>query len=180
MGFGRTKQNSIRYNTGTSSAWFQHFQKQYQKQKFCFLRLCNFQQILRYDIVIKTSLKRWICQNQTIFFPVRILIRKAVSVFNIRIVHSMSHHIHGSDTQHGPVHIKSMEHMIHIMLFIFSVKKYFFLFVFFQIFTSSHQETRRSASRVTDDFIRFRIHQFHHHFNDMSWCSELSVYSCCC
>ena len=92
----------------------------------------------------------------------------------------MSHHVHGTDPQHGAVHIKTVEHVVHIMVFVFPVEQDFFLFVFFQIFAGCYQEPGCAAGRIADDLFRFRVHQFYHHFDDMPWGSELSVDSGSC
>ena len=90
----------------------------------------------------------------------------------------MGHHVHCTDPKHGPVHIITMEHVIHIMFLVLSVKKNLLLFFISQIFTCSNQKTRRTACRITDDFICLRIHHFHHHSDNVPRCTELTIYAC--
>ena len=92
----------------------------------------------------------------------------------------MGHHVHCPDTEHSPVHIKAVEHVVHVMILVLTVEKDFLLAILFQVFTGSYQETGCAACRVADDFICFRFHQIHHHTNDVSWCTELTVHACCC
>ena len=71
-----------------------------------------------------------------------------------------------------------MEHVIHIMFLILSVKKNFLFFSISQVFTCGNQKTRRTARRITDDFICLRIHHFHHHSNNVPRCTKLTIYTC--
>ena len=87
----------------------------------------------------------------------------------------MSHHIHSSNTKHGGVHIISMEHMIHVMIFFLLIIKNFFFSFFFQIFSCCNQKSGGSTCRITDNLITGRIHHLNHHPDNMSWCTELSI-----
>ena len=91
----------------------------------------------------------------------------------------MRHHVHGTDAEHRAVHIKTVEHVIHIMILVLPVKENFFLSVLFKIFAGCHQEAGSAAGRITDHFVRRRFHQIDHHTDDMSWRTELSVHSGC-
>ena len=65
----------------------------------------------------------------------------------------MCHHVHGTDSQHRAVHIETMEHVIHIVVFVLPVKEDIFLSVLFQVFAGGHQEAGRTAGRIYQDVI---------------------------
>ena len=172
---GRAEQYAVRYDAGTAPTDAQHTQKECQKQQLGFLGFADLQQVRRNGICIQTALERRIGKDERILLLVRILITEAVPVFDKRIVNTVSHHVHGTDTQHGAIHIVAEEHMVHVVVFLLSVEEDFFLAMFFQIFTRRNKETGGAASRVADHIISFRIHQFHHHANDMTRGTELTV-----
>ncbi len=37
----------------------------------------------------------------------------------------MCHHIHGSDAEHCPIHVITIKHMVHIMIFFLFIIKFF-------------------------------------------------------
>ena len=88
----------------------------------------------------------------------------------------MRHHVHRTDAQHGPVHIKAMKHVIHIMFFMLFIKENFFFPVLFQVFAGCDQKARGTTGRVTDHIIRLWCHHIYHHADDVSWRAELSVH----
>ena len=65
----------------------------------------------------------------------------------------MCHHVHSTDSQHSAVHIETMEHMIHIMVFVLPVKEDIFLSIIFQIFTGCHQKARCAACLIYKDAV---------------------------
>ena len=180
MGFGRTEKYAIRYNAGTSSACFQHSYKQCQEKEFCLFGFADFQKICRYNIIIQASFEWWICQDQAVFFFIFVLVGKTVSIFDIRIADTVCHHVHCSDTQHRSVHIVAVEHMIHIVFFVFCIKQNFCFFLLSKVFTGLYQESGGTAGRVADQIIGFWIHHFYHHFYNMTRCTKLSVYTGSC
>lgn len=82
--------------------------------------------------------KRRVCQNEGVTVSIRILIREAVPILNLRVLDPMGHHIHSADTEHGAIHIKAMEHGIHIMSQLFTIVKDLLPVRFLQEFCCSH------------------------------------------
>ena len=69
-------------------------------------------------------------------------IRKEI-VENQRLeaVISMRHHVHGTDTKHGSIHVISIKHVVHIMIFFLLIEENLILLIFLQIFAGSNQES---------------------------------------
>ena len=89
----------------------------------------------------------------------------------------MCHHVHGAYAQHSAVHIITMEHGIHIVIFVLLVEKDLLLAIVFEIIADRNKESRSTARRIAYDVIHLGIHHIYHHSNDMPRCSELSVHS---
>ena len=87
----------------------------------------------------------------------------------------MGHHVHRADPEHGAIHVVAEEHMVHIMVFLLAVEEDFFFPGFFQILARRNKKTGGAAGRVADDVIGFRVHQLHHHADDMARGTELTV-----
>ena len=55
--------------------------------------------------------------------------KKTVLVFDVRILDTVGHHVHGTDTQHRPVHIVTGEHVVVEVLQSLLVVEYLLLLV---------------------------------------------------
>ena len=91
----------------------------------------------------------------------------------------MRHHVHGANAQHGPIHVVTMKHMVHIVILVLPVKENFLLTVFLQVVADSHQEAGSTTRGITNDLICFGLHQIHHHANDMPGGAKLAVDTRC-
>ena len=65
----------------------------------------------------------------------------------------MCHHVHGAYAQHSAVHIITMEHGIHIMVFVLLVEKDLLLPIIFEIIADRNKESRSTARRIYQDVI---------------------------
>ena len=87
----------------------------------------------------------------------------------------MCHHVHRADTEHGSVHVVAEKHVVHVVVLLLAVEENFFLAVLLQVFARRDQEARSTAGRVADHVIGFRVHQLHHHADNVAWGTELAV-----
>ena len=172
---GRAEQNAIRDDAGAASADFQHPQEQGEEQQLSLFGLAELEQVGGNNVVVQTALEWGICQNQAVSVLVGVLVAQAVAVLDERVVHAVGHHVHSADAQHGAVHIEAVEHVVHVVVFVFAVKEHFLLAVFTQIFASGHKEARRAAGRVANHIISAGLHQVNHHADDVAWGAELTV-----
>lgn len=62
----------------------------------------------------------------------------------------MGHHVHGTDAEHGPVHVVAREHRIVEMRLPFFIVKDGVLVFRFQVMSRLHKETACAASRIAN------------------------------
>ena len=105
------------------------------------------------------------------------MIRQTISVFNVGIINSVSHHIHCANTEHCSIHIVPIEHMVVVVVFLFSVIEDIVLVFSLEIFTRSNKESRSTTCRITDCIIGFGVKHLYHHANDVARRSKLTVYA---
>ena len=128
---GRAEQNAVRDDAGTASADLQHPQEQSEEQQLGLFGLAELEQVGGNNVVVQTALEWGICQNQAVSVLVGVLVAQAVAVLDERVVHAVEHHVHSTDAQHGAVHVEAVEHVVHVVVFVFAVKKHFLLAIFF-------------------------------------------------
>ena len=87
----------------------------------------------------------------------------------------MGHHVHRADTEHGPVHVVTEEHVVHIMILFLAIEEDLFLAALFQIFARRNKKAGGAAGRVADHVVGFGVHQLHHHADDVARRAELAV-----
>ena len=87
----------------------------------------------------------------------------------------MGHHVHGADTKHSAIHIVAVEHVVHVMILLLPVEEDLLLAVLLEVLARRNEEAGRAAGGIADDVIRFRVHQLHHHLNDMAGRAELAI-----
>ena len=173
----RAKEHSIGNDNRASAAHAEHTQHQRQEQKLCLFGFANLEKVGRNGIVIQAPLKRRVRQNEGVLLFIGVLIGQTITVLNIGVVHSVRHHIHRANAEHGSIHIVAVEHTVHIVSFFLSIEEDLFLALFLEVVPCRHKKARRTAGRVADDFIGRGIHQFHHHANNVARCAELTVQS---
>ena len=91
----------------------------------------------------------------------------------------MKHEIHRTDTEHRGVGIESVEESALVVLGI-TLLQQLGLVVFLHILGTLYNESCTSHSRIAYAILQIRLHEFHHHLNDMSRRAELSVVARCC
>ncbi len=106
---------------------------------------------------------------------VRILVGQAITVLDEGVIDAMGHHVHGPDAKHGAIHVVTEEHMVHVVILLLAVEEDLLLAAFLQVFARRHQKAGGAAGRVADDIVGLRVHQLHHHANDMPRRAELAV-----
>ena len=82
-----------------------------------------------------------------------------------------------ADTEHGSIQVITEEHTIVIVVFFLTVIKNGIVVLFLQIFASRYQEARCTTGRVTNGIFGFRVKQFHHHADNMTGSTELTVHA---
>ena len=103
----------------------------------------------------------------------RIATKKAEGVTDETKVNSIVED--STDAQHGTVHVEAVEHVVHVVVFVFAVKKHFLLAVFAQIFASGHKEASRAAGRVANHIVSAGLHQVNHQLQDHPKKNPLSL-----
>ena len=93
----------------------------------------------------------------------------------------MQQHIHSTYTQHSGICVVTSEHLGLVILQFFSVHHHVFL-MDFNIVSCFNKETCTTHSWVANRILlpKRRFHHFHHHTDDMSRSSELSVLTFFC
>ena len=151
MGLGRAKQHAIRHDDRAPAAHLQHPQKQRQEQQ---LRLAHLQQSRRHNVRVQTALEGGICQNHGVLFCVRVLVAEAVLILDGGVFYPMGHHVHGSDPQHGPVHVVAGEHTGVIVGQPGGIVENLLSVLFLEVLSRRHQKAAGAAGRVADDLVR--------------------------
>ena len=155
---GGAKEHAVRHDAGAAPAYFEHPQKQREKQKLGLFRFADFEQVGGDDVVVQTALERGVGKNQRVFFFVRILVREAVAVRNQGVVDAVGHHVHGADAQHGAIHVEAVKHAVHVVVFVLAAEENRLLAVFFEVVTHRHKKAGGATGRVADNFVRFGSH----------------------
>ena len=172
---GGAEQHAVRDNAGAASADAQHPQEQRQKQQLGFLGLADLEKIRRHGVCVQTALEGRVGQNQGILLLVRVLVAKAVPILDKGVVDAVGHHVHGTDAEHGTVHVIAKEHVVHIVILLLAVEENFFFTMLLQVFACRNKEAGGAAGRVADHVVGFRVHQLHHHADNVARGTELTV-----
>lgn len=131
VGRGGAKQHAVGDDAGAAAAHLQHPKEQRQEQQLGFLGFADLQQVGGHNIIVQRPLEGRVGQDKGILGPVRVLVGQAIPVFNKGIIHAVGHHVHGADAKHSTIHIKAMEHMVHVVLFVLAIEENLILAVLF-------------------------------------------------
>ena len=151
MGTGRAEKHPVGNNTGTASPFFQKPQKQCQKQEFRLFGVGNGFQIVVNAFCVHRSLKGRIGKTQGKAAGDFVLFGKAVFVVDFRMADGMEHQVHGGNTQHGAVGVKTGKG---VSGKVFPLLRGHGVFVVLaDIFGGGYQKAGCSAGRVTNGII---------------------------
>ena len=92
----------------------------------------------------------------------------------MRIFHTVEHHVHGADSQHGLVGIKAGEQAGFEVAHVLGFHQFLFLMLA-DIGCTGQKKTGRAHGGVKDGILERGLHQLHHHIDDMAWSTELAV-----
>ena len=109
MCFGGAKEHAIGNDAGAATADFEHLRKQCNKEQFGFSGLTQPQQVFAYFFLEHTTGKGRVRHDERILIPFGILARQRILISDMRIFHTVEHHVHSADSQHGLVSIKAGE-----------------------------------------------------------------------
>ena len=103
-----------------------------------------------------------------------IVLRQRIHPGDIGSFHTVEHHIHGADAQHGLIGIEAGEHSGSIMLLVLGAHQ-LALIMLGDILGSGGDKAGRTHSGVADGILQSGLHQFHHHLDDMARGAELAI-----
>ena len=175
---GGAEKHAVRHDAGAAAADLEHPQEQRKEQQLRLLCLADLQKIGGDDIRVQTALEGGIGQNEAVLLPIRVLVGETVAVLDKGVIHAVGHHVHGPDAQHGAVHVVAVEHVVHIVVLVLAVEEDLLFAVFLEIIADRHEEAGGAAGRVADDIVGLRLHQLHHHADDVPGRAELAVDAC--
>lgn len=174
----RSEQDTVRYNAGTLTTFFQHTKEQRQEQKLCLFGIGDCLQIIVNALGVNCSFEGRIGQAHGKLFSDLILLGNAVLVVDFRVADRMEHEVHSGNTKHGEVGIETSKCRTSKMLPL--LRSHLVLVVAADIFRSRDQESSGTTGRIADGIIGGRLQQFDHHFSDMLRSTELAILACAC
>ena len=176
VGLGGTEEHPVRHDAGAPPTHLQHLQKEGQEQQLGLFGLAELEKVGGDNLRVQAALEGGIGQDEGVPPTVQVLVGEAVPVLDDRVFDSVGHHVHGADAQHGAVHIEAVEHPVHIVVLFLPVKENLLLPPLPEVLPRRHQKPGGSAGRVADDLIGPRVHQLHHHADDVPRRAELPIH----
>ena len=174
MGGTVAEQYTIRNDGGATATHLQHTDEQADKQQFSFLGLGDGKQRLAHRLIVEAARERWVGQAQGISVLVGVVGREAVPILDVGIVNPVQHQVHCTDTQHREVGVEAVQHLVLVVVGILLLQQ-FGLVMLTHILGTLDDKTRTTHSRVTDGVLQGGLHDFNHHADDVSRCTELTV-----
>ncbi len=102
------------------------------------------------------------------------VLRQAVAVADVRVLHPVQQHVHAADAQHGGVEVEAVEQAVVEVLQQRLVAQQLRV-VLAQVLAGGDQEAGGAAGRVHDHVLRRGRRHLHHEADDVAWRAELAV-----
>ena len=173
-----TEQHTVRHDTGTATAGFQHPQEKREEKQFCLFGVGDGFQVVVDALGIHGALERRVRKADRVLAANVVLLGNTVLIVDIRVGDGVKHQVHGRNTEHGTVHVKAGEHRPCKMLPL--LRGHAVLVVGAEILRTGHQKACCAAGGVADEVVGRGLHQFHHHVADVLGRAELAVLPRCC
>ena len=168
----RAEQHTLRHNDSRPAAQLQQGQKPRDEQQLGLLRLYRRQLWIQNVLVNRARKRRVRQQHIERLKPLWRQLLQGVEVGNVRVAKAVHDHVHRGDAHHRGIEIESGQAAGEVLL---ALQFGGVLEVVAQVFAGGGEEACGAAGRVDKPVGDLRLSQRHDEFDDVAWCSELSV-----
>ena len=169
-----SEENAVRNDGSATSAGLEHPYEKGQEKELRLLGLGDGKEGLAHSLVVQAAGEGRIGEAQGIAALVGVVGGEAVTVGDIRIIDTVEHQVHGTNPEHRGVGVEAVQHAALVMVGIFPLEE-FFLVMGLDVLGTFHDEARTAHGRVANGVLQLRIHELHHHPDNVTRSAELTV-----
>ena len=172
------EEHAVGDDAGAATSRFEHAHEQSKEQQLGFVAVDHGAQRLAHALTVQAALEGRIGEDERVTLGVEVLVTEGVASLDIRRVHVVEHHVHRADAQHGGIGVIAGEHLVLVVVELLGIDEGGFL-VLVDITYRLDNKARAAHGGVADAVVLGdgRLHELHHHADDVARGTELAVSS---
>ena len=172
------EEHAVGDDAGATTASLEHSHEQGKEQQLGFVAADHGAQRLAHALTVQAALERRIGEDERVTLGVEVFVTERVAPLDVGRVHVVEHHVHGTNAQHSGISIIAREHLVPVVVEVFGVDEGVG-FVILDISCGLDNEAGTTHGGIADAVVLGdgRLHELHHHANDMARGAELTISS---